>query len=625
MGKNNYEIKEYFLDSIPFNLLVLKIPEEELNDKLTYFTDKKGLIPVSLFVDFLIINCVANVNQFLQFLSDVGVDVDLLNKVRKEASDLILLVNDSLCPDNLVLSKNNVVKLYTCDNDSDRKLVDNDWWKLDIYKSKNVAPDEGAQTCNEGAEVIKYELTEMFWTRLNKYIKIKKFTLEEGEELIRNKPFKNRTDYEKYVVTVFIDDVESLFIHLDELGLPSRVSSYILVHELFQLCKSVNSFLPSIQQKDGCGECDDPFGNVVNEEVPNPFKELSKYKNKLRLFKHVEEATLLSIEGSITSKIIGQDVAVGNIVSAIQRASVGLKDPSQPIGTFIFAGPTGIGKTETAKVLADELVGSRQGLVTIDCSEYSADHEYSKLIGTSPGYIGFNKGGYLTNAVKKQPFSVVLFDEIEKASDKVYQLLLQIMDEGRLTDGKGNTVSFKDTVVVMTSNIGVKEVKGIEKIIGFGDANAVTQSKKDTTINTALKKKFRPEFLNRVTSIINFKDLSRKEYLKIIKLELDKLRLNLKTNRTRYSNVTLGFDKSLHNFIYKRGIDTEYGARNLKRAIDREISTPLATFLLYNNINDDSIIDVRVKKSKLRIDLVESKNKDVAIVDNLTHEVSADA
>lgn len=625
MGKNNYEIKEYFLNSIPFNLLVLKIPEEELNDKLTYFTDKKGLIPVSLFVDFLIINCVANVNQFLQFLSDMGVDVDLLNKARKEASDLILLVNDSLRPDNLVLSKNNVVKLYTCDNDSDRKLVDNDWWKLDIYKSKNVAPDEGAQTCNEGTEAVKYELTEMFWTRLNKYIKIKKFTLEDGEELIRNKPFKNKTDYEKYVVTVFIEDVESLFIHLDELGLPSRVSSYILVHELFQLCKSVNLFLPAIQQKDSCRECDDPFGNIVNEEVPNPFKELSKYKNKLRLFKHVEKDTLLNIEKEIASKIIGQDKAIGQLVNAIQRSSVGLKDPAQPIGSFMFAGPTGIGKTELSKVLADELIGNRKGLVTIDCSEYSADHEYSKLIGTSPGYTGFNKGGYLTNAVKKQPFSVVLFDEIEKASDKVYQLLLQIMDEGRLTDGKGNTVSFKDTVVIMTSNIGVGAVKNIEKTIGFGEVNEVTQIKKDTAINKAIKNKFRPEFLNRITSIINFKDLSRKEYLQIIKLELERLMVNLKINRTKYSGVTLGFDKSIYNFIYRKGIDVEYGARYLKRTIDKEISTPLATFLLNNTITDDSIIDIRVKKSKLRIDLVESKNEDIDIVDNLTHEMSDDA
>jgi len=291
-------------------------------------------------------------------------------------------------------------------------------------------------------------------------------------------------------------------------------------------------------------------------------------------------------------------------VASIQRASVGLKDPEQPIGSFIFTGYTGVGKTYAAKILAEELIGSRHGIVIVDCSEYASEHEYAKLIGAPGGYIGHENGGYLTNAIKKNPFSVVLFDEVEKANDRVHQLMLQIMDEARLTDGRGQQVSFRDTIVIMTSNLGVKEVQNVSKTIGFGDAAKLTKEKRVNAVKAALKKKFKPEFLNRITCMVNFDVLTKKDYMRIIKLELEKLKKNLKVNRTEYSKLDVTFDKTLYNYIYTAGIDEKFGARPLKRAIEREVSTPLAKKLLEDNVDcSNTKVTVSAKNGKVVIDV----------------------
>jgi len=249
-------------------------------------------------------------------------------------------------------------------------------------------------------------------------------------------------------------------------------------------------------------------------------------------------------------------------------------------------------------VLADELIKSRENMITIDCSEYSSDHEYAKLIGAPAGYIGHDNGGVLTNALMNNPFTVVVFDEVEKASTKVHELLLQILEEGRLTDGKGNPVSFKDAVVIMTSNVGVREVDAIGKTIGFGDVAKITDDKRSVAIDSALKKKFKPEFLNRLDDIIYFKSLVKKDYMKIIDIELYKLNDNLKNNDTDYKNVELKFADAMKEFIYKEGIDDQYGARPLKRAIEKLIATPLAKKLLAEDIQDANIF-VNIKDDKV--------------------------
>jgi intein/homing endonuclease len=254
--------------------------------------------------------------------------------------------------------------------------------------------------------------------------------------------------------------------------------------------------------------------------------------------------------------------------------------------------------TLAAKVLADELIRDRDNLITIDCSEYSADHEYAKLIGSPQGYIGFEQGGYLTNAVMKSPFSVVVFDEVEKASTKVHELLLQILEEGRLTDGKGQQVSFKDTIVIMTSNVGVGEVDAISKTIGFGDVAKITDAKKDKAIDEAIKGKFKPEFINRIDSIIKFKGLSKDDYMRIIDIELYKLNDNLKNNDTEYKGLTLKFDSKIKKLIYDLGINEDFGARPLKRCIEKEVATPIAMRLLKENTDPDSLVTVSVRNKK---------------------------
>ncbi|MFA7247689.1 MAG: AAA family ATPase, partial [Dehalococcoidia bacterium] len=453
---------------------------------------------------------------------------------------------------------------------------------------------------------ISYMPIQKFWKRLGQYVTIKQFSEIDADVITGGREFPTLASYRQYIVTVCVEDIEDLFQKLDQLGLPKRVPSQDLIYELYDLCIISNQFLAPDATKPSCES--DIFNQQKTATSDKGLPENTENTAKVKLFKQVKKETLLGLSSEMKTKVIGQDQALDTLVEAIQRASVGLKDPDHPLGAFVFAGYSGTGKTHTAKVLAELLTGSGRGLVSVDCSEYSSDHEYSKLIGAPSGYIGYEQGGYLTNAIKKQPFSVVLFDEIEKASDKVHQLLLQVMDEARLTDGKGHPVSFKDTIIIMTSNIGVKEVDAIGKTIGFGDANVITNDKRTQAVESALKNQFKPEFLTRLTSIINFNSLTKENYLQIIKLELEKLKLNLKLSGTEYSQTRLKFDESLLEYIYGKGIDESYGARPLKRYIEQEVSTPLARKLLQEPIPEMSMVFVSIKDGTLSIDVVKGQD-----------------
>lgn len=616
---NNYEVVQIFLESVAYNLLIFKIPEEDLNDKLTYFTREKGLIARSLYEDFLIANCVSNITEFLQHLHQKGTDIEQLNEIRKEIVDKVLELNPVLIPSNIVVNTNYVVKIKEGKKkDSEKLITSNEFWKKDTYKDQGLLEGSAKKLDTSKVKNVKdlpYEIVQKFWRRIGRYVNIKKF--EPGSEvtILGDRGFDKRTSFEQYVITMCIEEIEDLFMQLDKIGLPNRVSPPILIHELYEICRKVNTFLDfdlfkDIMDGENEGEEEksvDPFESFhgVAKSAEDVLSETLKKKKRIKLFRDVPKESLLVLDEGIKNHIMGQDEAIMDLVEAIQRASVGLKDPDQPIGSFIFTGYTGVGKTYTAKILAKELIGSKNNLITIDCSEYSADHEYAKLIGAPSGYIGHEQGGQLTNAIKKNPFSIVLFDEVEKASDKVHQLLLQIMDEGRLTDGKGHSVSFRDTILVMTSNLGVSEVQKVSKTIGFGDASKLTHKKRVSAIEEALKKKFKPEFINRITRIVNFNALTKKDYMRIIKLELDKLKKNLRLNRTNYSKISLKFDRSLHSFIYKIGIDEKFGARPLQRAIEREISTPIAKKLLSSDIDcENTKITVSAKKGDVHIDMV---------------------
>jgi|WetSurSiteA1Bulk_404760.scaffolds.fasta_scaffold00586_2 ATP-dependent Clp protease ATP-binding subunit ClpA len=615
---DSYKVIEVLLESIPYKIMIYQIPEHELNDKLTFFTRDRGIIKESYYQDFLIATCVSEISKLLQYLRDSQKDIQKLGEVRQEVLEKIMELNPKLMPSNLIINSNFVVKVKGADKQAGEiPLAANDHWR-----SMDVKPTQGVDRLDVSKIQYLRDLpcikVQKFWRRLNRYITVKQY--EPGSELVilANHTFSTRSSFEQYVVLTCVEEVEDLFNQLDRLQLPSRVSPHILMHELYELCRGSNPFLDYEVYKDNNQIEEQPEASE-DEEAVDPFKDVrtashstaaeetlseALNKKKLKTFRDVPKNTLLGLGSTIKKRVIGQADAIDDLVDAIQRASVGLKSPEQPIGAFIFTGFTGVGKTYTAKILADELTTNKNSLITVDCSEYSADHEYAKLIGAPHGYIGHEHGGYLTNALLKNPFSVVLFDEIEKASDKVHQLLLQIMDEARLTDGKGRKVSFRDAIIIMTSNLGVQEMQSVEKTIGFGDVAVLTKDRRVTSVKEALKKKFRPEFLNRLTGVVHFDALTKADYHKIIKLELEKLKRNLKVNRTPYSKLDVSFDKSLYGYIYKVGIDEKFGARPLQRAIEREVSTPLARKILKEDINcDTASIVVSAKKGQVIIDV----------------------
>ena len=298
---------------------------------------------------------------------------------------------------------------------------------------------------------------------------------------------------------------------------------------------------------------------------------------------------LASMGATLKERIIGQDEAVDTVTRAIQRNRAGLKDPNKPIGTFLFLGPTGVGKTQLAKVLAQYMFDSPDSIIRIDMSEYMEKHAVSRLIGAPPGYVGYNEGGQLSERVRRKPYSVVLLDEIEKAHPDIFNLLLQVLDEGRLTDSNGRHIDFRNTVLILTSNIGTKELKDFGKGLGFSNV-----SKRDTVANSrmiiekAIKKAFTPEFLNRLDEQILFNPLTREDIEKIIDIELKDL-----YERVSQAGFTLKLSKNMKKFVADAGFDPQYGARPLKRAIQRYIEDPLAEKIISGEVKPGETITLK--------------------------------
>ena len=302
---------------------------------------------------------------------------------------------------------------------------------------------------------------------------------------------------------------------------------------------------------------------------------------------------LKNLDKSLKERVIGQDQAVDTISKAIKRARVGLSNEKRPIGSFIFVGPTGVGKTELAKSLARSLFGDENSLIRFDMSEYMESHSVSKLIGAPPGYVGFDEGGQLTEQVRRKPYSIVLFDEIEKAHYDVFNMLLQILEDGRLTDSNGQVIDFKNTVIIMTSNAGAKD-SSINHLIGFGNKEATDYEKSKKTIIDELKKIFRPEFLNRVDEIIVFNKLKREDIENIAKIMLDEVKKRLEKNK-----INVVFDKSIIEYICKVGYDENYGARPLRRCIQTKIEDRFADEILNGNLKNGDNIKVIEKNENV--------------------------
>ena len=412
-------------------------------------------------------------------------------------------------------------------------------------------------------------------------------------------------------------------VHINNINVPEKVIS--LEEQIEDVKKEKNRVVKS-QKYEEAAQLRDKEKKLISqlEDEKNKWEEQTKTKRygvnednvaevigmmtgiPTKRIAQNESDKLLNMKNELSNQVIGQEEAVAKLTRAIQRTRVGLKDPKKPIGTFVFLGPTGVGKTEMAKVLANYLFDKDESLVRIDMSEYMEKFSVSRLVGAPPGYVGYEEGGQLTEKVRRKPYSVVLLDEIEKAHPDVFNILLQVLDDGILTDGLGRRVDFRNTIIIMTSNIGVRDLKDFGAGIGFA-----TQSRKDnmdelmkSTIQNALKKAFSPEFLNRLDDVIIFNGLEREHIHKIIDISLDKLFQRI---------VDLGYHVDLSDkakdFLSDKGYDPQYGARPLNRAIQKYLEDPVAEEILKGEVQEGDTIfadwdgksdnlDLKLKKRK---------------------------
>ena len=292
-----------------------------------------------------------------------------------------------------------------------------------------------------------------------------------------------------------------------------------------------------------------------------------------------EREKLLRLESIIHERVIGQDEAVKAVVDAVIRARAGMKDPRRPIGSFMFLGPTGVGKTEVAKTLARTLFDTEENMVRIDMSEYMEKFSVSRLIGAPPGYVGYEEGGQLTEAVRRKPYSVILFDEIEKAHPDVFNILLQLLDDGRLTDNQGRVIDFKNTIVIMTSNIGSQIL--MERISDKGVINETTRE----AVMVELRHHFRPEFINRIDDIVLFKPLNQDDIIKIVDIQFEEIKRRIKDR-----GINIELTEKAKRLVVERSFDPVYGARPIRRFLERTIETELARLIIRGEIGEGSTV-----------------------------------
>ncbi len=302
-----------------------------------------------------------------------------------------------------------------------------------------------------------------------------------------------------------------------------------------------------------------------------------------------EVQKLLTMEDRLRERVVGQEQALQVVADAIRRSRAGLQDPNRPLASFLFLGPTGVGKTELARALAEFLFDDERAIVRIDMSEYMEKHSVSRLIGAPPGYIGYEEGGQLTEAVRRRPYSVVLFDEIEKAAPEVFNVLLQILDDGRLTDGQGRTVDFKNTVIIMTSNVGNRWLHEYDGM----DEDEIQRS-----VRQRLREEgFRPEFINRIDEVIIFHQLTRKQMRDIVEIQINHLRPRLAER-----HITLHLSEAAKELLANEGYDPQFGARPLKRVIQREVENRIARAILDGTLRDGDTLEIDAKDGKLTIE-----------------------
>ena len=395
---------------------------------------------------------------------------------------------------------------------------------------------------------------------LDRFIRVRIFTESEFASLVGQARFRNRQEYVRFLLGVCIPEFPAKILPelLNDPQLSAEEAARV-EDALYRLCVDVNPHLEISRVSIPVPEADE--GETLYLVEPGN----TEGPGEPERFLHLEEL--------LERQVVGQRNAVERLARALRRAAAGLKDPDRPVGSFFFLGQTGVGKTEMAKALVRVLYPGEDRLVRVDCSEYAQPHEYAKLIGAPPGYVGHGEGGYLTDAVLARGACVVLFDEIEKAHPKLHQLLLQILDEGVLTDSKGRKVPFRDAIIIMTSNVGAREVEELDRRVGFGVCTRCDEMEAESL--KALKANFPPEFVNRIDEIIVFRPLSREDALRICEILLEEVAGYLEPRR-----MEIEFDPEVKEFLVEEGTDPRMGARPLRRTIKRHVLDPLASEIL---------------------------------------------
>lgn len=647
---DSYTTHNVHLETADFYVLITEFPEEDVNDKLSLLASEKGLIYKTFYEDFVLGNVMANSGPFFYHIKRRPEIMEKFEEVRAEAISLAYKFCPGFKPENIVINSNNILKTRKSvrEDETVRLLTDNDLWgkeppiqslgpsilasspKVEEDEDDNPFGDNPFQESDDEEENVPagtndpfsgggenggvpYTIVGHMWKRLSLHISVKQF--EDSEEsllgILGDSPFESSHGYHLLIVAKCIEDFSDIFHLLDVQGITKTTKPSVLVEDLYNVAIIYNPFLKledidlkSIRREyRKRNNLDGGKNNKRMSAGVAPSKRGARKKKKK--FSDVPKEKLLSLEEDLKKKIIGQDEAVKTISEAVLRASVGLKRGNEPVGTFLFTGNTGVGKTETAKALATVLGA---GMIRIDCQEYQHSHEVAKLTGSPPGYVGYEDGGHLTKDVDKTPFSVVLFDEIEKAHPNFHERILQICDDGILTDNRGNKISFDQTILIMTSNIGVSEVAALGNTVGFGDASLQTYEKTSKARTEALKKKFKPEFLNRIDDVVHFRLLEKDDYLHILDILLEEVKDQL----NKAKSMTLAFNVGAKNFLLDKGIDKKFGARPLRRAIKSYLNTPLAIAILKEELTEKIKVVVGLNKEKDGLYFKQTRKKDDA-------------